>query len=484
MKKTAIVILVLAVTALALPAVFGLFTERQVHARIDQLNDDGLIAVGLRDYDRGWFSSTARIELGTGFDRTGALASAGAATGNGPLPAIAGLLADPVPVVVRITHGPLALTDRAHFGFSSMHATADADDARVAGLLSTLDIPYLFEFRGHSSFDGALAFEATVPAVEHAAMGGELRFSGAELSGRLHGRRLVSAGRIDTIDLDAGIARLSLQGLRASGDNEFLTRHVMLGPFQLLVEQMTVESVLLGPQPVFDGAGLDFRSEARLHTDGTLLNGEMRSAFRNMSWMGQIELTDGAFGMGLSNLDVAAWQALLSEIENATTDPALQAALFPRLEPLIVRLLGAGPSLQIQPLSVRVDDRPLSASARIDTDPAALPPAAAFSLGDVSLWVALLGINAEASASKDLVEQIATEAARLQIRSAQADGAPISEDEIEAMAEQQASLILLVLLAQGMIEDDGESYTTDIRLTNGTLTVNGTALAVPGTGVQ
>ena len=48
---------------LGLPPVLGLGTEARVRERVTELDGYGVVAVKVKSFDRGWFGSTARIEL-------------------------------------------------------------------------------------------------------------------------------------------------------------------------------------------------------------------------------------------------------------------------------------------------------------------------------------------------------------------------------------------------------------------------------------
>ena len=68
------------------------------------------------------------------------------------------------------------------------------------------------------------------------------------------------------------------------------------------------------------------------------------------------------------------------------------------------------------------------------------------------------------------------------IESQLATGGPagvLAPDELEAMAEAQVETTLGMLVAQGLLEDDGESYRITLEFENGTLSLNGTPLPVP-----
>jgi uncharacterized protein YdgA (DUF945 family) len=484
MKKLAIALLALVAAALVLPGIFGHFTQRQVDARIEQLRASEAMTATLTDYRRGWFSSTAKIELGLSPAQAAAMAAAGADSGAAPFADAAALLDLQLPVVVEISHGPLAFADGVHFGSSAMRAIADPDHARIASLQEALGIPYLFEFRGRSGFNGTLNFDAHVPPIEQSTLLSQLSFSGATLTGTHHGRKLVTDLRIDTIDIDAGLMRFTVAGVRMQGDNEYIGRYIWLGPMGFEIEQVQMGGPMFGPEPALQGEGLRASGDNSLDASGTRLNAVASWGFSRLRVPDQPAFSDAEVAVTVNEIDVAALQAALASMRQLATSNAAADASLRDLQPAFARLMNAGPSLSIDPLTVRIDGRPLRASARIAVNPGAMPPAAAFELTDPMLLLRMASIEAEASVEKSLVEEIATGISRTQILAAQAAGRPVDDDEIDAMAAAQANLILIVLMSQGMIQEDGDNYRAAVSIVNGEVTVNGTALPFGLPGLQ
>ena len=101
MNKLALVAAALLVLSLlALPRVVGSVTEARVRERVAAIDASPSAAAELTSFDRGWFRSSARIELGLVPDDFAALGgNAGA-----PLGAFGTL-----PIVVDFAHGPIAV---------------------------------------------------------------------------------------------------------------------------------------------------------------------------------------------------------------------------------------------------------------------------------------------------------------------------------------------------------------------------------------
>jgi uncharacterized protein YdgA (DUF945 family) len=121
-----------------------------------------------------------------------------------------------------------------------------------------------------------------------------------------------------------------------------------------------------------------------------------------------------------------------------------------------------------------MNGEPFTAKLLMEVDPAALPPAATRNYQDPMLWLAASTVTAEAQVSKVLAQDLAKQAMRMQLSGS---GDPsLTEDDIDAQAEAQVGLMLVQLTGMGMLQDAGDSYTTNARFASGTLTVNGTPI--------
>jgi uncharacterized protein YdgA (DUF945 family) len=86
--------------------------------------------------------------------------------------------------------------------------------------------------------------------------------------------------------------------------------------------------------------------------------------------------------------------------------------------------------------------------------------------------MALLDSRAELDVSKVLAQRLATLAMRMQM----AGDPSIPPQQAEYMAEAQAGLILVTLVAQGVLTDTGDAYRAELRFADGALALNGRPL--------
>jgi uncharacterized protein YdgA (DUF945 family) len=461
MNKLAIAAAALLVLALlGLPRVVGSVTEARVAERVAAIDASPTAAATVTSFERGWFHSTARIELRFVPDNVAALGD----LSNGLA------LTETLPIAIDFAHGPIAILDGVHFGWSKMVAHPDTTAPGVAELQQALGVPYLFEFRGRSSYWGGLEFDADAPPFVLPIDEGLLTFSGATLDGHFAGLRLAADAQVGSLQFTSSTGTVAARGIYASMDNELRSEYVMPGVASFTVESVSVSNATQGAMPVFDAVNLRMTSDVALDPSGELL--EMRVGYDVDSLrLEENSVTAGAVSLALRNIDVAALEAYSATATDAAAagDPALiRAALGPHLE----RALKAGPSLTLAPIRFRYDDEPFEGRIEIMTNAARLPPAGTLTLENPLLLLGLVNIDADLRTSKPLAGELATLAARLQLGGDDS----IPPDQLDYMAEAQSGLMLTMLVGQGVLIEDGDGYHTSLQLHDGALTLNGNPL--------
>jgi uncharacterized protein YdgA (DUF945 family) len=450
---------VLVVALLALPGIVGMITEARVRERVAAIDADGDAAAELKSYDRGWFRSTARIELALAPDDAAQLADAAGTP----------LALDVLPIVVEYAHGPVAVLEGVHFGWYKMVVRPDVEAPRVAELTQTLGVPYMFEFRGRSPYTGGLHFDADAPAFTLPIDEALLTFSGGTLAGTFAGARLDADAQVGSVELESPTGRFALRGLSASADNELVADYVMPGEASFSIASVSV-TYPQSTTPVFEAANLRFRSDAALDAAGELL--EMRVDYDLDSIrVEDNEVTAGALAIVVRNIDIAAleaYSAVASDAAVAGDSAAIAAALGPHLE----RALERGPSLTLDPVRFRYGGEPFEGHIEITTNPGRLPPAGTLSLDNPLILLGLVNTKAELRVSKPLAVELATLSARAQL----ANDPTIPPDQLDYMAEAQSGLMLTLLTSQGVLIEDGDAYRSSLDFTDGALTLNGNAM--------
>lgn len=452
----------LALVLLALPPLVGSVTEAQVRERVAAIDASPSAGAEVTSFQRGWFRSRATIEL--------ALVPAGVAAASNAAGAPLGAFGV-LPIAVELAHGPIAVLDGVHFGWSKAIARADAAASGIADLERTLGIPYLFEFRSRTSYGGSLAFEADVPPFELPLLEALLSFSGATLAGTFDAPRLVADAQIGSGTLASPTGTFAVSGLQATVDNVLGSQYVLPGESAFSIASISATGPRQGTAPTFEATNLRVRSNVAVDAAGTLLDLRINYDLDSIR-LEDNEITTGTVELQMRNLDVAAIEAYSTLVRDAAAMGSDPAAIVAALGPQLERALKAGPSLMLDPLRFRYNDEPFEGRVEITTNTARLPPAGTLSVDNWLLLLSLMNVDADLRVSKTLATNLATLAARLQL----AGDLSIPPDQLDYMAEAQSGLMLTLLTGQGVLVEDGDDYRTSLDYTDGALTLNGNPL--------
>jgi hypothetical protein len=461
MNKLAIVAAaLLLIVLLALPRVVGGITEARVVERVAAIDANPQAAAEIRSFERGWFRSTAHIELTFG---PGAVASN--AAGEMPLGVFITL-----PIVVEFAQGPIAVLDGLHFGWSKLVARPDDAASGIGELTQTLGVPYLFEFRGRSGYLGGLDFDADAPPFELPIGEALLTFSGATLAGSFAARELTADAQIGAVQFASPTGTLAVRGAHFMADNELRSQYVLPGAASLSIESVSMAGAR-GGAPLFEAAKLTIASDTAIDPAGELLRMQLSYGADSVR-LEDNELTAGVAAVAVRNVDVAAVEAYGAAAADAAAAGADPASILASLGPHLERALRRSPSVTLDPLRFRLNGEPFDGRVELTTNTARLPAAGTFSLEDPLLLAGLVNAKADLRLSKALAAELATLAARMQLGA----DASIPPDQLDYMAEAQSGLMLTMLVGQGVLVEEGELYVSSLDYTDGTVTLNGTAL--------
>lgn len=444
------------VAGLTLPPVFGRMVEKAVEARVAALDSRPGLDVRLESYERGWFSSTARVAIA---------AAPGIALAGGLLPPPR----TPLRALVAVDHGPVSFKGGFFFGFAKIAARPAEPENGAPSL------PFRFEAR--ADLDGALHFVGEVPSLERATPDGSLSFSGGRVFGTILRRHVTAQGRAESLQARDAHGAISLVGLTVAADNE-------LGSQRLLPGHVSIEADRASLEP--DGGDAIEVAHASLHsqlsvdpTGGRLLDGRLELTAESILSGQNRRITRLRLTTTASRLDEAALEAY-TEAAALVQSGGASADAETQLQQAVERVLAAAPAVEISPLSFSFDGQPFDAEVSASTKPDALPDRGPLDLADTSLWYAVVQGRANVTAAKTLVHTFVAALARQRLERAMARGRTLPPGEIEPVAQAQAGLLLATLAARGLLEDTGNLYKTALRLEDGRLTVNGKSVPFLG----
>ena len=488
-KTIAVIIVVIAVACIGIPPVIGALTERGLRTHADTLDalTDSPYNVDVVEYDGGWFGSSARLEANLSDDYVQQLVATATADGD-PGAAIAGLLiqsllGEPLPLAVEITHGPVLTNDGLSVGIVGTTIRPDPETAGMSALLESLGIPYFFEARTVTNVVGDTSFSADVPEIEIGSPLGQFHFSGLDVEGGFdlseHG--VDASGDVAFLRVDAGIqGALDIERLTFAADVERYGSRLWFGDVDAGIGTISLEGYgAAGPlSVVLTDAGAEFDSET--NDDDQLITLEGGYYLDSLTSEGladfdqQLVLADARFDLALRDFSVEALEAYYEYSRLVAADPRSAPPLIPGVQDMLYLTLSTSPEIILGPAEFVWNGDPFAANVTINIDGSNLAPRDEFNMLDIRSMVDTMTISAYADLTEAMASEIAEQVAQSQIRSsAAADGTMIAEADLEVMAENQAIVMLLGLVSQGILISTDDGYHSELDFSGGRLIVNG-----------
>jgi len=453
MKKLLALFLLIVALSVAAPGFLGMQAEARYDAVVAQLQAAGY-RVADRTYARGWFSSSARLQLEV------------------PLPE--GRAADATPPRVMIKtharHGPFLGDHERPFGIARLDSEVWLDSEPLIVGDGAAPVRTLVGFLGSAKTIVAVpARQLTLEGgtLETAPVSGELSFGAGE-----H----LAVGELSmpfaSLQGNAGVAA-RVEGLKLALDLRRGPADLPVGVWRFAVGRVSLSVPEQSQAFALDGLEVGGSSEVR---EGAM---DVAADYRLRSFVAEGK-TYGPFDMGLAarRLDVDAVARIQAAGEGATAagatveerSQALGIALLANADALLAK----DPSVALERLTLDLPDGRVTAS---------------FELRSVGLKVAQLR-NAEAAlqgvqgkAALRLPEVVLDALLRQQGRQRLAalaeeqgeDELP-SADEVEEVAGQYAAQQIEALVTQNILVRDAGNLSLAAELRNGLLTVNGKSI--------
>jgi uncharacterized protein YdgA (DUF945 family) len=473
MHKAAIAAGSLIVLLLGAPWVAGALTQRQFVADVARIESAERFHVEVVDYDRGWTTTTARVAVGLSPSQLAAIE--GAVADLEERPAAIDRLHETIPLRVTMRHGPVVLGAEPGVGIMATTIVIDPEAQGLAELTQELGVEQLFELNARTSFGGVSDYVAAIPALELARDDLDLTYSGLRVAGSYDGpsRHLTSAAEPSSLSVSLPGSSFAMENFEFSSDTTRFNPHFWLGTSQGSADRVMARNEI--QQQGAEATRLAARFDVTLDEAGEHLSLAADYSADGLSAGEALAVSDIVLAMAVSGLEVQALTEYVELSQGVGTQADAAAPVQLALEDIVYRLLQGSPVIDVSALRFLVDDEPVDASLRIAVDGPGLPPRPVFTVMNPLLFASLVSIDATLALSEPLATWVATQGMMYQLqRSAAANGEPIPETDLEAMAQLQAGVVLAGLVAQGMLDSTDAGYAAQARFAGGELTLNGT----------
>lgn len=468
LRAPIIVVGIAAVLLLASPFGLGMLAESNVREELENMSDYPALSFEVADYERGYASSHATIVVTPGSLYREML---------GDDPMMQAMLDQVrVPFLIELNHGPILTLNGFGIGSYAVKANLDPDESWVAEAHTELGVSPLFELRGRAGLTGGFDFEGEIAAFDVADGEDTLVFSGLDFTGFTNGTDVTFDAAAEQLAMQSMLTSFSLDGLALNGAYELRPDSIALGRGEFALASVKASNPLLGASELFALSGLVVSSETRLNDAGnidtSITYGVERLTAENMP-----SFSDVALGVNLLNIDGAALQEFADLYMQASADPTMFAI---QALPLFDRMLATGPSISFDPIRFTMDGGTLEADLLITVDPEAMPTGSALDFMDSAVAMNAIGATLELTASKALVNELVALGIEQQMSMQLAS---MTVSEAEAMVRQTTDQTIAMVVGQGMVTDNGDTYSTTVVFENGTATVNGTPIPLEALGL-
>ena len=462
-----IVVGIIVLVLLAAPLAIGMMTENALTQQVGIYTQNPALVTNVESYERSWFTSRAELGIRLSDSYLEQLDT----LGQGSISQMLG--GSSLPVIVEIFHGPVLLNDG--FAIGSAGVKAYVDPESQLGILAAqfLGIPYLFEYRGRGGFGGGFQFEGEIPPFENALGETSYAFSGFDFSGVMQAGDTQLTALLESASYQSPLESVLVEGVVVDVDYDYRQGMLPLSNMALNIRRVTTSNPLLGAQPLIALEDAGFGGTMIENDAGTYIDVQAFYRLGKFDAAGLFSIGDFDLSIDLNHLEAEAAAVLYELYREQISLPPFEQDLSV-LEAPLARLLAGEPTLTINPLHFAMAGGEFNATANVSLDNDALPTGGMRDFQDLMVLQQGLVMDLDMTASKRLVEYLGGMLMEQQLAFVTGpDGQPMPLDQIQAMASAQLNLMLTGLAAQGLLVDEGDSYSMAFQLNNGTATANG-----------
>ncbi len=457
------------VTLLLTPWIFGALAEQRIDAGVAHLDAEDNLEASVVDYARGWTTSTATIEL----DRPDAVLP------DSDIPPelaelVEQLAAEPIRLVVTMRHGPVLLGETTPLGIAASTIHLDPELPRYREFLDQTGLDHLFEIRTVTGFDGTSDFVAEMPAFSFNNDVGVVEFAGADATGAYDAlsRRFQAQGRANELRMTDGDSTFTVESVAFDSDSTWHSPLLRFGYAEASVGRIAVDS--LTEQFLLEDVAARFDVEA--DADGEHATMASEYSLGRFSDGDEFNLDEVAITATAHRVNIGALTAYVDASQQAALQNDAAAPLALGAEDALYDLLGSSPQIEVAPISFSWNGEPLNATLRIAVTADNLPPRTNFTLLTLA-FQGVVAVDVTLAVSDVLAASLAARGLGFQLRRAAAQEQQyMTDDEVQTIANAQASIALAGLVAQGMLTPTDDGYEATARFADGMLTVNGNAV--------
>lgn len=466
MKKFLLFVVVVLILALVgLPFLGAHKTEETFNAWMAEINQAGTYKLQWERYEKGWLTTDAILKVGFNQSQLSTL-----------IPEAEDDLY--IPLNVLLHHGPVLWGDGLGLGWFSGDFFLDKEheiwvknNLQVEG-----DEPFYISRVFMNLVGNTSINDRSLPFTLATSSGEVIQVTAYAGEGSVSRTGLVEyAGNLPKFSVSGDSGAVEVNDIRFHVKSDFGRR---VGNFVVpSLGEFSIESASLKSEEngFFQMQNLALSSDMQINAEQTAANLDMKIGFANLDVLGE-KVSDAALDIRFANLSVTFLEQYLALIQQSyeTGGNASPLIAMQSMSLVTSHLLPAGPDLKIEALKFTTPEGSLNFKGRLAAAPGAAQVASPFEI------IPHLIIDTDLVVDKPLAFRLVRHSTLRDLNAAQFEGGgQMTEEEKQALADNQTHMKLDTLTIQGMLIDKGEQYSSEFHFKDGKASLNGKPMPLP-----
>jgi uncharacterized protein YdgA (DUF945 family) len=458
------------------PTFIGNSIETKARSTLAALNEQPLYSASIVSYDKGWFSSSAQIEIALDFN--GILAAQQVGNTQDVSTEDVGMENPTIIANVNAYHGPIYFGDGVGIAKVKYNIAVQGEALREYVAWPD-DVPLYFNEGKLGLFNG-LNYSDAIPALQGVDDELTLNFSGFNGEAKHEGDGIRYQGQAESLSMNDGA--FSFEMLNTTADITYSDDVDMLAAMN--GELFEGDAAIAIEEMVFsDETGTNILVEALRVITNTDIDEDTNTASVYVEYaVDKVEgaaqdASDMVIGIAINNLDVDFIKAYQDFSNSTLSTPAdeLPEKLQAFIKDNLLQQLQTEPEINITKLAMTLPEGSFTGKANSKlVGVTALPD----TLEDPSYWVSHLLANAQIKADKAFVESMASGYMVAEL-AANPQTQGMTAEELQSLAAQQVPMVLNTFVEQGFIKQTENGYDAEFVLKDGKANLNGAEIPLP-----
>lgn len=474
MKKTLLIgagIIVL--VAVIAPKIVATSFNQKLDSVVEVINQNPAYSASIKDRTSAWFSSTATINIA--FDSSvfdNAIAQEDPAE-------MQDMFADiNVDVLIDAQHGPILTQNGLAIGWLTWIAKVDGNSLRDT-LEFDAKTPF-YQITNHTNLFGLSSFTDKIPSFQMIddEIFTEVIFSGWNGSGSYSDSEVSYQGLIENISANSAFGTFELNQWSLDSTIQDNLMNAMNGNFYDSTMSMNIQNITF--KEVDDQTKqvmTELKMDAVTDFDQTtsLLDTQINFSLKDLT-TADFNLAEMTVNTEINNLKeqfFKAYQTLISEL--GKEPEKMQENLNTFMQTELLGQLQAEPEFNISSFAAKINQGNITGSLNTKIQQVIELPDP---IESPVFWLQHLMANGQINADKSAALWLATDSIKSQIL-ADPSSAQMTEQEITAIAEQQALPMLQGMQQQGLFTETATGYQMVFSLKDGEAMLNGNPMPLP-----